>query len=669
MFAGKWLLHLLAAGHYFMAPLAWLPFVLLALEPAVRRGSVVLATLAGVAFALIVLGSHPQVTFYAGVFVAVWSLGPALESAGYLGGAGPRSRRQTAAALGRWLGCGAWAALVAVALSAVGLWPAVEAAREATRGVGVEAATTPLYALWVALRLVGPSLGGASWEGRGALGVLWPATAALAPLLRRGRVRFDAAVLVGLVIFAVGGGALLQGLPGFRLFQLHSRMLLPAALPLALLAGTAVQALLDAPPAPARRRRARRAFLIVAAVAVLLAVAAAASEAGGGAALDARAAAWAALVVVAVPLLWRQAGGISGTAGAAIWGGALLAELWLPAWPLVELRPVAEVYRPAASVRFVFDHTAPRPGQPPGRVLDRGLDALPEKAPLPAGLGREPSISPLNPGLALVERVEAVRGYNSLDVRRTKEYLQMIAGGDGPVQPRTRPFGFPILADFPIKERPLLDLLGVRFLLQPDGVPPEGDGWRRVLRDEAPEAYLVITGGRRVLPPFVLYANESAFPRAFVVPRAEHLPAQHQRAALSSTPVLEQTVFLEGWDGQAPPTASPSGFDKERAHVVEERPNRVVVETKAGQPGYLVLADVWYPGWGCTVDGRPATVYRADYLFRAVELPEGEHTVEFTFDPDSYRRGRVVSLVALAGVLVLLLVGLVRKRLRGHLFL
>jgi len=40
MLAGKWMLHLLAAGHYNLAPLAWVPLVLLCLEHAIRSGRI-----------------------------------------------------------------------------------------------------------------------------------------------------------------------------------------------------------------------------------------------------------------------------------------------------------------------------------------------------------------------------------------------------------------------------------------------------------------------------------------------------------------------------------------------------------------------------------------------------------------------------------------------------
>ncbi len=60
---------------------------------------------------------------------------------------------------------------------------------------------------------------------------------------------------------------------------------------------------------------------------------------------------------------------------------------------------------------------------------------------------------------------------------------------------------------------------------------------------------------------------------------------------------------------------------------------------EAGQPGYLVLSEVWYPGWRATVNGQPATVLRADYALRAVAVPAGTSTVHLWFAPESWRWG------------------------------
>ncbi len=57
--------------------------------------------------------------------------------------------------------------------------------------------------------------------------------------------------------------------------------------------------------------------------------------------------------------------------------------------------------------------------------------------------------------------------------------------------------------------------------------------------------------------------------------------------------------------------------------------------------GFVVLSDQFYPGWRAYVDGRESPIYRANYLFRAVPVPAGEHVVEFTYQPVSVGLGPI----------------------------
>src|SRR5437867_1721548 len=75
----------------------------------------------------------------------------------------------------------------------------------------------------------------------------------------------------------------------------------------------------------------------------------------------------------------------------------------------------------------------------------------------------------------------------------------------------------------------------------------------------------------------------------------------------------------------------------------------------AQQNAMLLLADEMYPGWSATVDGRPARIYRADYLFRAVFVPAGQHAVEFVYRPRSFRLGMLITFLATMGTVAALL--------------
>jgi hypothetical protein len=116
---------------------------------------------------------------------------------------------------------------------------------------------------------------------------------------------------------------------------------------------------------------------------------------------------------------------------------------------------------------------------------------------------------------------------------------------------------------------------------------------------------------------------------------------------------FQQTVLLEDWRDDF--ATAPAGGAYRAADVRDYQPNRVQVREE-GPPGWLVLTDVWFPGWKCTVNGRPMEIHRADFLFRAVAVPSGPCEIVFTFDPASYRRGRELSCGA-ALLLLTLAVG------------
>jgi hypothetical protein len=71
--------------------------------------------------------------------------------------------------------------------------------------------------------------------------------------------------------------------------------------------------------------------------------------------------------------------------------------------------------------------------------------------------------------------------------------------------------------------------------------------------------------------------------------------------------------------------------------------DRITVAVSTDQAGYLVLPDAYYPGWQATINGQLTAVYQANYAFRAVYVPAGEHTVEFTFRPAIWIVGLTIS--------------------------
>lgn len=172
-----------------------------------------------------------------------------------------------------------------------------------------------------------------------------------------------------------------------------------------------------------------------------------------------------------------------------------------------------------------------------------------------------------------------------------------------------------------------------------------------------PGAYRLIHSGD-----VKLYENLDVQPRAFLVDEW-----QWQPSVAASVMAMADAAF----DPRATAVLIPSGDERPTprsqmsrglATITAYATDRVVVRTESDAPALLVVTDAFYPGWRAALDGEETRLYQANGLFRGVFVPAGGHEVVLSFEPVAWRYGRVISLVALTGLLIaaLLLVRLSR---------
>jgi len=86
------------------------------------------------------------------------------------------------------------------------------------------------------------------------------------------------------------------------------------------------------------------------------------------------------------------------------------------------------------------------------------------------------------------------------------------------------------------------------------------------------------------------------------------------------------------------------------------------LDSPAPDGSALIVSENYYPGWKATVDGRAATLGRADYSLIGVALPAGARTIELSFDSAPYHTGKAITLLALALSAVWWLAGALMER-------
>jgi hypothetical protein len=194
--------------------------------------------------------------------------------------------------------------------------------------------------------------------------------------------------------------------------------------------------------------------------------------------------------------------------------------------------------------------------------------------------------------------------------------------------------------------RRTFDLFGVTDYLR-DGDAPPFDGLRLVSHRPGLPAH---------------WSSDSAFPRAFVVHRAERVSDEAAFRAIREPDAPARDVAYLATGG--PLHATESCLSPSTATIVEDGFSAVKVAVDACAEGYLILADRFFPGWEATVDGIPSPIERADLVLRAVRVGPGKHEVAFRYRPSSFRRG---ALLSGAAALLGLGLALVAWRRRGGL--
>ncbi|HVT16368.1 MAG TPA: YfhO family protein [Thermoanaerobaculia bacterium] len=607
---------------------AWVPGVLLGLV-ALRRGERgALAGLAACGCGLAASG-HPETMAFAALAAVAVTLallapcpGPPATRLASRGvatsvdaepGAGGPGR-------GRFVLLLAVAAALTASLSAPVLLPVLAAIPESARAAVVAADPTavepPPFTCAALPPLVSPLVYGSprdgNWSGphnfnelsSGYAGLLALALALAAAVALRGR---------WLAILAAGGAALAaalrlppfvelaDALPGLAAAA-HGRMRLLWVLALAVAGGLGLDEL-------ARRRSGRRAAAVsIAAAALALALS------------------------PPPPEPWQRAWWVATLAGAALVGVSFLSPLarlrdlapWLAVAALVlDLALLNGRYLPVLPPRF--DLSPPpaaawlmartREAGAPFRVLAEGFDLMPNLGSY-YGLWDPRSDDPMQPAAAA-----------------------LIVGRG--LAPRFE-LGRLVLLAPNLYPQPLLDYLGVRFLLERHrhALPPP---WRPVW--DGP-------GGR-------IWSNPRALPLFFFPARAVAVPAASPDDVLA-IPDFAATALVDSGAGAGRQTQGKAGEGAApaRGQVRVERVTPNSFELALDTPtGGLVVSSVSYArGWNLALDGQPpaaspSSLVRVNAAFLGFRVPPGSHRAVLAYRPDGWIWGlRLFTLGCAAAV-------------------
>lgn len=156
----------------------------------------------------------------------------------------------------------------------------------------------------------------------------------------------------------------------------------------------------------------------------------------------------------------------------------------------------------------------------------------------------------------------------------------------------------------------------------------------------------------------------SHFPRSFFLYQTHVVRSEDELAAYLKSPEFDHRTVAVLEDDLETPIAMPTVPPAWKTSISAYENNRITLNVETSHDGLLVLSEIFYPGWEAFVDGTATKIHPADYNLRCIEVAQGSHTVEFRFMPESYTRGRLITLatviLCIAGIFLPGITGLRR---------
>jgi Bacterial membrane protein YfhO len=606
------------------AALAWLPWVILAGDRLTERGAAARCTGLALALTMQMLAGHWQTAWYTWLLLLVWIAARSLAD---------RERWRTAAraALDLMLATG-----LALALSAAQVLPTLELLRTSSRAAGVDMQTALTYSFWPwrLAGLIAPDIFGNPardlfwgyanfWEDAIYIGLL-PFALGLAALVAWMRGRSQALAWLprfpfGLLAFSLPVSLLLalgshtpvfpflyRWVPTFDLFQAPTRIMVVFVFALSLLAGAGAEGWGSLSP----RARAWASRAIVATAAVILAAAL------GAWWLEVKSSFISStlhtgIVALACTLVWRFARMEPAAVDSA------QRKLWLTG---------RVAGQGAALLVLGVDLIIAGYGLNPTTSRDLYQPHLPASGKLAGATGEHRYYIPAQDEYAIkFQRFFRFDTFNAVE-----DWTQVRAFGlpnSGMLD------GLSSAGNFD----PLQPARTSALLLAVDTLP--NDQQLRLWR--AMDVGAVVRSGPDA-PRVEGLLNDPH--RAWGVCRAVWARGAEESLDLLLDPDFDpqQQVILEvGAGDEGTPCRTPPAV----ALLPSADPNQVALSVKFAEPGFLVLADTFYPGWQARVDGEWVPLVRANYAFRAVRLEPGSHRVDFAYRPLSFLAGAALSVL------------------------
>ncbi|MBU0529744.1 YfhO family protein [bacterium] len=91
--------------------------------------------------------------------------------------------------------------------------------------------------------------------------------------------------------------------------------------------------------------------------------------------------------------------------------------------------------------------------------------------------------------------------------------------------------------------------------------------------------------------------------------------------------------------------------------------HHINLKTNSQNAGFLVISEVYYPlRWKAKIDGKAVKTFETNGIIRGIEVPAGEHNIEFEYDKSVFHTGIFISILSFILAIGLIGYGLIKNK-------
>ncbi|MHA1568206.1 MAG: YfhO family protein, partial [Alphaproteobacteria bacterium] len=258
----------------------------------------------------------------------------------------------------------------------------------------------------------------------------------------------------------------------------------------------------------------------------------------------------------------------------------------------------------------------------------------------------------INYGWAAPLQLQMITGYDPYNYRHYWPYFELLTTG------QILPAHVRVWADLRgVARWDLLDIMNVAYLIAPQPLSAEASRLTSVARLPDRPIYAFYRG--MTTADLYVYHNPHAQPRAYWA-RAVIGARDEEALALAQRTDLHELTIVHAAD-HSPVTFDISADDQ--VEVSESWDGHLDLQTQSEQKRFLVISEIWHPGWRADLDGKPLPLHRANLALLGAWIPPGRHRLTLHHHQPYWRLGALITLAAVA-ICLLLWLYTRRKRLK-----